>query len=326
MEPQLFTRGDGGDVVQGVDRPHVDRAGAADDKKRMPSGGAVDADLALQCLHVHLLGGVDRNAAQGVAAQSRHRHRARHRVVRRSRTVGDQRRAALAQAGLPVAGAQCGGQRDQQAHVVGHRRAGDEHAAGAVGKSEQFTHPAHDLCFDFEGHLVAPAHVGVQAAGEHVGQHADRGAAAVHPAHETRVGIADHVGQDVLHHAGMHALERTRLRRQCRMKQPARRRGDGLPYRPCTDVFDITEHVAQHLLRLRAKRGPIARVEVACHRVRSCHGYRPVRSKWCTPHHAATVPDRPRGAHTYNDLRLGQRSAYTWPFAQTRQACDSPYH
>ena len=63
--------------------------------------------------------------------------------------------------------------RDQQRDEIGHRGAGDEEAAGAVGKAEHLAHQRAIWRSTSIGDVVAPAEIGVHARGQHLGQHAD---------------------------------------------------------------------------------------------------------------------------------------------------------
>ena len=69
-------------------------------------------------------------------------------------------------------------------------------ARRSSGKPNSSARPADDLALDLDRRVVAAAEIGVQPAGQHLGQHADRRAAAMHPAHEAGMQIAGGVGQD----------------------------------------------------------------------------------------------------------------------------------
>ena len=71
---------------------------------------------------------------------------------------------------------------------------------------------ASDLALDLDGRLVAAAEIGVEAAGQHLGQHADHRAAALDPAHEAGMHVAAGIGQDVVHEFAVHRLQRLRRR------------------------------------------------------------------------------------------------------------------
>ena len=81
-------------------------------------------------------------------------------------------------------------------HQVGLRGAGDEQAAGRGGVAGGLGAPAHDLLLDEHRRVVGAAHVGVEHAGEEVGEVADRVAGAHVPAPEPRVVVAHRVGHD----------------------------------------------------------------------------------------------------------------------------------
>ncbi len=63
----------------------------------------------------------------------------------------------------------------------------------------QLGHPANDLSLHLDRRLVAAAEIGVQPAGQHLGEHADGRAAAVDPAHEPWVQVARAGRQHLLH-------------------------------------------------------------------------------------------------------------------------------
>ena len=65
----------------------------------------------------------------------------------------------IADAVAPHRGAERFGARNQNADQVGHRRAGNEEAGRRVGKAEKLAHPANDLLFDLDRHMVAPPEI-----------------------------------------------------------------------------------------------------------------------------------------------------------------------
>ncbi len=140
--------------------------------------------------------------------------------------VGDPRPA--------YAGAECRGTGNQYGNQVGHGSATHEQAAGGEREAEQFPHPLHDLPFHFYWYLIASAEIGIQAGGEHLGQHAHGCAAAMHPAHETGMRVADSEGQNLAHERVMHGRQIGRFRGQRLLESAARRRRYRLPDRSFT--------------------------------------------------------------------------------------------
>ena len=85
----------------------------------------------------------------------------------------------------------------QQGNEVRHGRAGDKEPGRARGEAEPGFGPLGDLPLDFDGRMIAAPAIGIQARGQHVREHAHRGAAAMDPAHETGMHVAGGVGQHV---------------------------------------------------------------------------------------------------------------------------------
>ena len=165
--------------------------------------------------------------------------------------------AAGGDALLAHPGAQRCGARNQHADQVGHGGACHKQAAGAVGKAEQIAHPLQHLAFHLDGHLVAPAQIGVQPRRQHLRQHAHRRAAAMHPAHETGMRVTHGIRQHIVHEACMHRGEIGRLRGERFVKQIAHRLRNRLPYRTLPDVFQVVQHVVEHAMPLGAECLPI---------------------------------------------------------------------
>ena len=63
-------------------------------------------------------------------------------------------------------------------------------------ETEHLAHPFDDLALDLDRHVIASAEIGVQPGRQHFRQHADRGAAAMHPSHEARMNVAGRIGND----------------------------------------------------------------------------------------------------------------------------------
>ena len=158
---------------------------------------------------------------------------------------------------------QCAGARDQHAEQIGHRRAGDEQPARGVWKIEQLAQPMRNLPFDFDRHMVAAAEIGVEAGGEHLGQHAGHVAAAMHPAHEAGMGVAGGEGKNVAHERVMHGGEIGRCGRHGLAITGAHVVRDRLPHRALADVLDVVENIVEHPVPLRAGARPVRRVQIA---------------------------------------------------------------
>ena len=159
-------------------------------------------------------------------------------------------RAAHLEAQLGIAG-------NQHADEVGHRGSGDKQAGGAFGKSENALHPADNLALHFDGNVIASAEIGVQAGRQHLRQHADGRAAAMHPAHEAGMHVAGGVGQDIAHEFPVHGGQIGRRFGKIAAEPGAHLIGNRLPDGTLADVLDVVEHVVQHAVRLAAKARPI---------------------------------------------------------------------
>ena len=81
-------------------------------------------------------------------------------------------------------------------------------------KIQSLRQPERDLALDIDGDMVAAAAIGIEPRGEHFGDHADRRAAAMHPAHEQRMGIAVGIGQHRIREGVEQFAERLALLRQ----------------------------------------------------------------------------------------------------------------
>jgi len=95
---------------------------------------------------------------------------------------------------------------------IRHRRSSNKKSGCGFWKAEDRLHPARDLTLDLDGNLIAAAEIGVQSRRQHFRKHANGSAAAVDPAHETRMNVARREGQDVLHELLMDFGERRRLK------------------------------------------------------------------------------------------------------------------
>ena len=114
-----------------------------------------------------------------------------------------------------------------QGGEIRHGRSGDENARCAAGIAERLGHPLRYLLFDLEADVIAPAAIHVQACGNHLGDHADRRACPMDPAHEAGVQIAGGVGDDVAPEIVQHLAKIAPRARQGLPEPVARRRGAG---------------------------------------------------------------------------------------------------
>ena len=153
--------------------------------------------------------------------------------------------------------------RRDQCNQRGGGGAGCQYAAGPGRKSEQLPHPGYYLALHFQRNLIAPAYVGVQPGSQHLGQHADRRAAAMHPAHKTRMPIAHCVGQDVLHKLIVQIRQFSAIGRQSAQKELPYRFIGRLPDRPLTNLLQRIEHIIQHAMALGTKIVPVSRIKHA---------------------------------------------------------------
>ncbi len=261
VEPESFAIGDPGQRGEVVDRADVHGSGGSGDEERGQAGRAILRDRGLERGQVDLEALVHRHQPQRGLAEAGQVHRLRDAVVRARRRVGDEARLRRGQAVAAHVRAERPGARDQHGHQVGHRRAGDEQAAGRRREREQLAHPVQHLLLDLERDLVAPTEVGVQAGGQHLGQRAHRRAAALHPAHEAGVRVAGGVGQDVAHEGVVHGREIGRRLRQRGAELVAHVLRRRRPDRALPGVAGEIEDVVEHAMRLGAERGPVGRVQ-----------------------------------------------------------------
>jgi hypothetical protein len=123
--------------------------------------------------------------------------------------------------------------------------------------------------------VVAAAEIRVEAGGEHLGQHAYRSSAAMHPSHETGMGIACGVRLYVIQETTVN-LGKTGRRPGERIAEASPNfTGDWFPDGTLADVLDIVERVIQHLVSLNPESRPVVGVErfacwsggIGCHTV-----------------------------------------------------------
>ena len=246
MKPEIFVAAQRRETGEIVDRADIDGAGGSHHQKGLQPVGAIAENLRAQRGQVDTVRLIDRDAAQRIAAETRDVHRLGDAAVRGLGRVGGQPRAGFANAALPHVRSKHGPARHQNRHQIGHRRPGDKDAAGSGRKAEHLARPFDDLALDLDRHMVAPAAIGIQPGRQHLGKHADCRAAAMHPAHEAGMKIADRIGRDEI------AAERSILRRAATltvqlelMETKFARAGDASP-----DELDLYSRTASNMRRL----------------------------------------------------------------------------
>ena len=157
--------------------------------------------------------------------------------------------------------AQSGSACNQHADKIGHGRTGYKQPAGRIWKSEQLTHPTQQLAFNFDRDLLASAKIGVETCREHFCQHPDRRTTAMNPTHETRMRIANRIRQHILHKGRMRRHKIARLHRHRQLKHGTHLSRDRLPDRAISHIFNIVEHIVQHLMALMPELLPVFRIK-----------------------------------------------------------------
>src|SRR6202022_214636 len=166
--------------------------------------------------------------------------------------------------------------------------AGDENPARPARKAENLAHPFNDLTFDLDRNVIAPAEIGVQPSRQHLRQHADGGAAAMHPSHEARVNIARRTGDDEI---GEFPIDLSEIG-GFKWELCAKPRADSIRYRSpdraIADVGGVVEHVIEHAMTSCADIVPVLRIErLARFGLRGCFTQ-------CPCHAASSRPCRAR--------------------------------
>ncbi len=109
--------------------------------------------------------------------------------------------------------------------------------------------------------MVAAAEIGVQPGRQHFREHADRGAAAMHPAHEAGMNVAGRIGRDEIAELAIDLAEFGRPARQFLAKPRPHVIGYRLPDRARADRCDMIDHVVEHAMALGADLVPVLRIE-----------------------------------------------------------------
>jgi hypothetical protein len=118
-----------------------------------------------------------------------------------------------------------------------------------------------DLALDLDRHVIAAPEIGVEARGEHFRNHADRGTAAMYPAHETGMDVPGRIGRDMFGEVAIDVGEIARLARHVGLECRAHAVGDWLPHRARANVGDAVDRFVKHAMGERAKLAPVLRIE-----------------------------------------------------------------
>ena len=114
-----------------------------------------------------------------------------------------------------------------------------------LGEVKQLAAPFDHLALDVDGAVVPAAAVGVDRGGDQLGQHAGRGAGAVHPAPKARVRVAGGVRQDQLARVAAGPLDALTFNRQRLGERLPHRSGDGAPRRPLGHGAQVIQRVIE---------------------------------------------------------------------------------
>jgi len=150
---------------------------------------------------------------------------------------------------------------DEHGDEVGHRGAAEQQARGGGGQTEHLGGPGDDLTLAGDRRVVAPAAVGVEPARQQLGEHADRAAAAVHPAEETGMAIAHAVGGDAAEVIQVDVGGIGAVARQGIGPRGADGRRHWPPHRALAHRLDGVEGVVEHAVAEGAQRRGIGRIE-----------------------------------------------------------------
>ena len=170
-------------------------------------------------------------------AKSRKLHGLPHAIMSLAGGIGDHLRIDCAQAvqsdvivaiGLVT--------RHKQRQKIRHGRAGDENTAGLIWKVEGLRHPAGNLFLDSDGDMIAAAAIRIHPCRKHLGDHANRRAGALSPAHEHGMDIACGEGLDETIKVLKHSRKIPPILRQLAVKARLSLIAWRKPYRPLSDV------------------------------------------------------------------------------------------
>ena len=260
MEPEplgLAQIGDGGQIVERAD---IDRARRADDQEGSGARRPISGNGGGEGRRIHGEAVIHRDQPERVAANAGHVQGIRHAAMGARRGIGGER--GLTQPGLSAAGAEHGGPCHENGHEIRHGAARDEKATGRLGKSEGVRRPTDDLPLNLDRRVVAAAEIGVQTGRQHLCQHADSGAAPMHPAHEARMGIAGGERQDLLAETAVDRVQGPRLGCQRFPERGADVIRKRAPDRTIPLVADVIQHLVEHAMPNDSQRLPILGIEI----------------------------------------------------------------
>ena len=242
-----------------IDRAGGDGAGGAGDHEGLATGGAVPGDGFTEGGQIDAVIAIDRDHAERMGPEAGLIHRARQAAMGGVRGVGGE--FVGADAGLADVTAEEIGAGDGDGDEVGHRAAGDQNAGGFGRHADHLGGPGHHLAFDQHGGVIAAADVGVEAGGDHFGQHSHHIAAAMDPAHEARVGVAGDVSDqafDVLiDFSGFGGCERER-----KVQRIAHFGGHFTPGGDVAEIAQVIDHIVHHAMAEGADLLPISGIEI----------------------------------------------------------------
>ena len=147
--------------------------------------------------------------------------------------------------------------RHRQAQQVCHGAAAGQDAARFRRHAHHFLQPLQNLLLHQRGSLLPASQVGVNAGGEHVGQHCQGRAIAANPAPGARMAIAAGVGQHVAQELLVDALSGLRSRRKRLIQRSLNIGRHRLPGRLLAKSRHVIEHVVEHAVAKHPQTGPV---------------------------------------------------------------------
>src|SRR5512137_521930 len=109
--------------------------------------------------------------------------------------------------------------------------------------------------------MIASAEIGIEAGRQHFCEHADDGAAAMHPAHEAWMDIAGRVRRDASRELPIDVSQVRRASRQAALETRPDRVRNRLPDRPLANAGDMIDHVVEHAMSEYTDLVPVLRIE-----------------------------------------------------------------
>ena len=110
--------------------------------------------------------------------------------------------------------------------------------------------------------MIAAAAIGVETGRQHFGDHPDRRARSLNPAHEQRMRIADRKGLDVTIEFRQRCPEIPAFERQGAAKERFRLVAGRAPDGALAHIANVVDHRVERAMGLRPKRLPVGRIEV----------------------------------------------------------------